>query len=688
MKPNKATVRILLMHDNQSDAEPVLNNLRNNGFSARSHFIASEQELKKVLESQAWDIAFIKLDTDTVDPIECAKIILSTEKDIPIIGLLEQYHPENLASAMELGLHDVVVEDQERHLHLVTLREYKALRVRREKRKIQIELTETQKRCQLLLESSKDSITYVHEGMHIYANQTYMDMFGYDDMDELSCMPIMDMIDSANMSELKEALKTQTGEHNIECTGVHEDGHKFKIKMTFSPAIYEGETCLQIVIRRNEDNNEGLEERLNEMRQKDLVTGLYNRTHFTHQLDVYYENSVKNAQRIPVLYLSIHEFSELKNEVGIAGTDLLLKDLADILTKNQLEKNVQARYRDDVFTIIYPDQSSDQVLQQAKSIELAINQNLFEVDGKTFNLKPLIGISNINEKNEDAAEALSNAHQSNIHASIENSIVVYDPSDATNLVDDGLLAQLKHAIEHDHFNIYFQPIVSLRGDSKEHYEATLSLQIPDGSEINGSEFLTAVVDSGLSANIDRWFIKHCAIILAKQRQEGEGGNARLFIPISFETIQDIAFIPWFNGVLKNTHLPSDSISLQITEEIAHTYLKAAKSFSKSLDVIKTPLSVSQYGLIKSDLSINKHLNITYIKIHENFVKDLATSDESQKKLNDLVSEIHAREIRSIVTHIESATVMATLWQAGVHYIQGQYFQSPSKQMDYNFSEED
>ena len=674
------------MHDNQGDAEPLLNNLRNNGFSARSHFIASEQELKQVLKTQTWDLAFIKLDTDTVDPIECAKIILGTEKDIPIIGVVDEYNPEDLANAMTLGLQDVVVESQERHTHLVTAREFKALCIRREKRKSQIELIESQKRCQLLLESSKDSITYVHEGMHIFANKTYMDMFGYDDMDELSCMPIMDMIDANNITQLKEALKIKTGEHNIECVGLHEDGSKFKIKMTLSPAIFDGESCLQIVIRRNEENSTVLEEELNEMRQKDLVTGLYNRTHFTHQLDTYYELAVKNAQQTPVIYLSIHKFSELKNEVGIAGTDLLLKDIADILTQNQLAKNIQARYRDDVFTIIYPDQSTDNVLQQAKLIEQAIIQNLFEVDGKTFNLKPLIGISNINEKNENAAQALSHAHQSNIQTTLDNSIVAFDPSDASNLVDDGLLSQLKHAIEHDHFNIYFQPIVSLRGDSKEHYEATLSLQIPDGTEINGSEFLTAVVDSGLSSKIDRWFIKSCAIILAKQRQKG--GYTRLFIPISFETIQDAGFMPWFNGLLKEARLPSDTISLQITEEIAHTYLKAAKTFSKSLDVIKTPLSVSQYGLIQSDLSIYKHLNITYIKIHENFVKDLATSDESQTKLNELVSDIHSREIRSIVTHIESATVMATLWQAGVHYIQGQYFQSPSKQMDYNFSEED
>ncbi len=34
--------------------------------------------------------------------------------------------------------------------------------------------------------------------------------------------------------------------------------------------------------------------------------------------------------------------------------------------------------------------------------------------------------------------------------------------------------------------------------------------------------------------------------------------------------------------------------------------------------------------------------------------------------------------------VESASVLATLWQAGVNYIQGYYLQGPSQSMDYDF----
>ena len=44
--------------------------------------------------------------------------------------------------------------------------------------------------------------------------------------------------------------------------------------------------------------------------------------------------------------------------------------------------------------------------------------------------------------------------------------------------------------------------------------------------------------------------------------------------------------------------------------------------------------------------------------------------------------------QSIVPFVESATVLATLWQAGVSYIQGHYLQGPSQSMDYDFASDE
>jgi EAL domain-containing protein (putative c-di-GMP-specific phosphodiesterase class I) len=38
--------------------------------------------------------------------------------------------------------------------------------------------------------------------------------------------------------------------------------------------------------------------------------------------------------------------------------------------------------------------------------------------------------------------------------------------------------------------------------------------------------------------------------------------------------------------------------------------------------------------------------------------------------------------------VETAAVLASLWQAGANYIQGNYLQEPTSEMDYDFTTED
>ena len=76
----------------------------------------------------------------------------------------------------------------------------------------------------------------------------------------------------------------------------------------------------------------------------------------------------------------------------------------------------------------------------------------------------------------------------------------------------------------------------------------------------------------------------------------------------------------------------------------------------------------------------------FIKIDGSFVQDL-NQVENQEILKGLIAELHEQQKLSIVPS-SSASVLATLWQAGATYIQGYYLQGPSQAMDYDFSSGD
>lgn len=67
---------------------------------------------------------------------------------------------------------------------------------------------------------------------------------------------------------------------------------------------------------------------------------------------------------------------------------------------------------------------------------------------------------------------------------------------------------------------------------------------------------------------------------------------------------------------------------------------------------------------------------------EKLQKDEAGKAEFQK----LIGGMTGTGVDVIVPFVEKATIIPTLWQQGVQYIQGHYIQKPAFTMDYDFSE--
>ncbi|MCY1180419.1 EAL domain protein [compost metagenome] len=81
------------------------------------------------------------------------------------------------------------------------------------------------------------------------------------------------------------------------------------------------------------------------------------------------------------------------------------------------------------------------------------------------------------------------------------------------------------------------------------------------------------------------------------------------------------------------------------------------------------------------------MTVDFVKVDSSYVHDLSRP-ENQESLKTLMASLHAQAKLTIVPMVESASALATLWQAGANYIQGQYLQGPSLAMDYDFSSEE
>lgn len=691
-KPN-TTLHLLILDSSQNDAESLVSLLRNAGKATRAHRLTSEEDLEEALKAGNWDLLLARDVDQEFRADDALAMIRRLDKDIPCLFLTEEESRERTVEVMKAGARDTVQFGHNDLLILKTNRELAALEDRRRRRALESHLRDAEQRCQLLLESSKDAIAYINDGMHIYANQSYMEFLGYDDIDELMCIPVLDTLASENQSDYKAFMKsfTESGENGmtINCTAKRSDDHELNVTMSVSAATYDGESCTQIVLEPEQSDAE-LEEKLREISSQDLLTGLYNRQYLMKELDQTIANAGKHNQTGTLAYIALDNFMTMRGQVGISGADLLLGDLASLLKKETTDDLVLARLSDDAFCFLGLPCDEKSMTQLCERVRKAVDDHLFDINGRTVPLTVSIGIASITENAPKAEELLGRAHMASSEVRKQegqdqgNGIFVYNPADYETLNEGNSVEAIQKALDEDRFGLLFQPVINLRGDGEEHYEASVRMFDKDNKEVSPYDFLPPAGPSSTAVKIDRWVTLQSIKQLAKHRANGH--DTRMFLNVTGETIQDKTFTPWLSVALKAARLPGDALIFQLREGDASTYMKQAKDFTKALHQLHCKVSITQFGGALNPFNTLKHIDTDYVKIDGSFTEEVQKNDEVKKDLTEMVQSLQSAGKLTIIPLVESASVLATLWQAGVNYIQGYYLQAPAPEMNYDFGD--
>ncbi|EON93813.1 hypothetical protein MARLIPOL_01875 [Marinobacter lipolyticus SM19] len=694
MQKKNATVHLLILDPSQNDAESLISLLRNSGKATRAHRITSEEDLEEALKSGSWDLLLARDIDQEFRADDALAMIRRMDKDIPFVLLTGEYDRDRTVSMMRAGAQDTVPFEYTDQLVLVVNRELAALDERRRRRVLESHLREAEQRCQLLLESSKDAIAYINDGMHIYANQSYLEFLGHEDIDELICIPVLDTLTPDSQDRYKEFMKSfaESGKDGmtLTCVARRSDDHELNVVMSVSSATYDGEACTQIVLQPEHSDAE-LEEKLRQISSQDLLTGLYNRQYLMDALGQAVALAGKNNESGALAYIALDNFMSLKGRVGIAGADLLLGDLSNILREHAPEGATLARLSDDAFCLLCQPGDEKELASQCEELCRTVENHLFDINGRTVPVTLSIGVAAVTENSPKAPDVLGRAHTASAELKKKdgheqgNGVLIYNPTDYEALDDTNSAEAIQKALDENRFRLLFQPIINLRGEGEEHYEAFVRMLDKDGEEVSPYDFLPPVGPTDMSIKIDRWVILQTIKQLSSHRSRGH--DTRLFLNITAETLEDKTFTSWLSVALKAARLPGDSLIFQIREGDANNYMKQAKDFSKAIHELHCKLSICQFGCALNPFNTLKHINVDYVKIDGSFTEEIQKSDEAKEGVKEMVKSLQSAGKLTIIPLVENAGVLATLWQAGVNYIQGYYLQAPVPEMNYDFGDQ-
>ena len=700
MKQNNL-IQLLLVNPSKNDAVEISNLLRNNNLTLDSKIVSDAALFDDAINKKTYDIILFKNGIAKLNISSALKKLNNQQENHTVVLLLGNKTAKETLKLLNQGIDAVINEDSKELIVPAIKKEFAALKAFRSEDILKQKLKDSERRCHQLIDSSNDAIAYIHEGMHIFSNEPYCKMFGYNSREDIEAMPVMDLVSSDDAAKLKKSLRnySESNKHTIDNTkkestlnlkGIKEDSTEFQIKMEFQSASMSGEDCTQIIIRNDDISlkaQKKLEQQLTILNTHCQETGLYNRHYFLKLLDIAVKDALDNNNNSYLLFISLDNFISIREILGDIKSDKLIIDIANLIKNITNKDSSLARFESNQFSVIINTDDEKHILQIANEILEAVNAHIIDISEGNILTSCNIGISKINSSSHNAQHILTEVRQACATAitKSDKKIHLYAP-DIKDLKAHELSnywsGEIDNAINQKRIFLVFQPIISLLGDVNENFEIFVRLRDQQGNVIFPQEFLKPLEVSGHSIHIDRWIIADAIRILSERIKAGH--KNRFFIKLSSPSLKDKQLMSWITHNLERYELNAESVIFQVVAYQAAENLHNIQLLSKQLHQLGCKLSLERFGKEENAFALLKHINAEFLKIDIELVKNISINIEKLTKLIKVCDQANKLNVKTIIPFVEEAGSLSLAWKSGTHYIQGDFLQKANDSMDFNF----
>ena len=683
------TIRLMIVDDSGEDAEAVVSAFRNGGIAVRPHRPLNPEELAGMLATQSIDLVLAARSSRTLPLESVLAQVDASGKDIPVVVLADSIDESALVGDLASGARAIALRGRSDHLLAVMQSEWSDLASRRALRRLEGQLRETERRCDALIASSRDPIAYVHEGMHIRANEAYLEMFGFDSFDDIEGLSLLDLVAPQYVAEFKALLKNigkgEAPPPRFELEARTQDGEKFPAILEFTGASYEGESCVQVVFRRRE-SDPALAREVEDLRQRDMVTGLLNRSTFLHALEDAVTKVARGENQYALLLVEPDHYQRLLQDFGLDSADELIAALASRLSDTLDDKATAARFGERSFAVLLKGDHNG-TAQLSERLRDAFASHVFNVGERSASITASIGGVQIGEKIASVGQVLNKASDSLQAATAlgGNRSEIFDPGAVDRAEEERIenwVQRLRDALQGEGFVLHYQPAVNLQGESGEVYEGLLRLE-SSGELVTPQSFLGIAEDNGLLDGIDRWVVSHAIEVIAERMRSGH--DTRMLLKISPASFTDDRLLQLIGQQLAAHGVPGDRLWLEVPEAKVFTHLRQAQAFLAGATALGCKVGLEKFGSGLDSFQLLTHFQPAFLKMDRSFTEDLPRTPEHQQKIRDIAARAQSLGIPSIAEFVQDAATMSFLFTSGVDYVQGHFMAAPAATMNYDFS---
>jgi signal transduction histidine kinase len=179
-----AHVRLLLVEDNEDDAELILSELRRRGHDPEATRVDCLADLRRAFESGSWDCVLSDFSLPTCNGLDVLRAVRERDPDVPFLFVSGSIGEEVAVAAMRAGAHDYILKDNLKRLEPAVARELKDAVERRQHRETARALRQVETKLRRVFESRMIGMVFWRkDGAVLEANEEFLRLTGYSSRD-------------------------------------------------------------------------------------------------------------------------------------------------------------------------------------------------------------------------------------------------------------------------------------------------------------------------------------------------------------------------------------------------------------------------------------------------------------------------------------------------------------------------
>ena len=421
------------------------------------------------------------------------------------------------------------------------------------------------------------------------------------------------------------------------------------------------------------------------------VTGLPNRNLFEKALETAVYRSQQDTTAVFLLHLQ--RFDDVNKTLGHMHADELLRQFAlrmDRIISANPHSFLLQRPDDEDCTVAHIEgvtlafamhgQSHEQLVEEAAVLADELAEPI-EFMGLSLELQFIIGSSAMTGDKTDPQNLLRQAFiafdqrtgNSTPIATYKPEMNPYSPQRLT------LMTELRHAINHNGLELFFQPQIHLKSRRVAGFVALIRWNHPEQGFIPPDEYIPMAEKTGLIKSLTRW-VERQALSFCNELDKRDC-DAKVSVNISAVNLREPGFCEAICELLSEQSVAAQRLVLEVTETAAMVDPVMSLGVLKALQKARVRLSIDDFGTGHSSLSYIRKLPVNEIKIDRSFVMEMDTNQSDATIVRTTINMCHDLGYDVVAEGVENDATQSLLSQLGCDYIQGYHVARPMNTAD-------